>query len=165
MELRVTGNYKSPSLIGTGRLEGGTFSFRGYGQLFEDMSAEAVISREKIVFDHFQGRSGGGYLDGRGELPLRFGAADKMFFSVDFFDMRYPYPEDFRPTVQGHVELLGPVEDLLVTGEVEVQSARYTKTLEPEKAFLDFRRRLADVTARREKSEFRVRLDIDVIAD
>ncbi len=165
MELRVTGNYKSPSLIGTGRLEGGTFSFRGYGQLFEDMSAEAVISREKIVFDHFQGRSGGGYLDGRGELPLRFGAADKMFFSVDFFDMRYPYPDDFRPTVQGHVELLGPVEDLLVTGEVEVQSARYTKTLDPEKAFLDFRRRLADVTARREKPEFRVRLDIDVTAD
>ncbi len=165
MELRLTGKYDAPSLVGTGRLEGGIFSFRGYGQLFEDMSADAVISREKIVFEHFQGRSGGGYLDGRGELPLRFGATDKMFFSVDFFDMRYPYPEEFRPVVQGHVELLGPVEDLLVTGEVEVQSARYTKTLEPEKAFLDFRRRLADVTARREKSAFRVRLDIDVIAD
>ncbi len=165
MELRLTGNYRSPSLVGTGRLEGGIFSFRGYGQLFEDMSAEAVISREKIVFDHFQGRSGGGYLDGRGELPLQFGAQDKMYFSVDFFDMRYPYPEDFRPTVQGHVELFGPVDDLTVAGEVEVQSARYTKVIEPEKAFLDFRRRLADVTARREKSEFRVRLDIDVIAD
>ncbi len=164
-ELRVTGNYKSPLLVGTARLDGGIFSFRGYGQLFEDMTAEAVISREKIVFEHFEGRSGGGYLDGRGELPLRFGATDKMFFSVDFFDMRYPYPEDFRPTVQGHVELIGPVNDLLVTGEVEVQSARYTKTLDPEKAFLDFRRRLADVTARREKSEFRVRLDIDAIAD
>lgn len=165
MELRLTGNYKAPSLVGTGRLDGGIFSFRGYGQLFEDMTAEAVISREKIVFDHFEGRSGGGYLDGRGELPLRFGATDKMYFSVDFFDMRYPYPEEFRPTVQGHVELLGPVQDLLVTGEVEVQSARYTKTLEPERAFLDLRRRLADVTARREKSAFRVRLDIDVIAD
>ncbi len=165
LELRLTGNYRSPSLVGTGRLDGGIFSFRGYGQLFEDMSAEAVVSREKIVFDHFQGRSGGGYLDGRGELPLRFGATDKMYFSVDFFDMRYPYPDDFRPTVQGHVELFGPVEDLMVTGDVEVQSARYTKTLEPEKAFLDFRRRLADVTARREKSEFRVRLDVDVIAD
>jgi len=165
MELRVTGNYKSPSLVGTGRLDGGIFSFRGYGQLFEDMSAEAVISREKIVFEHFRGRSGGGHLDGRGELPLRFDAGQKMFFSVDFFDVRFPYPEDFRPTVQGHVELFGPVEDLMVTGEVEVQSARYTKNIDPENAFLDFRRRLADVTARREKSAFRVRLDIDVIAD
>ena len=165
MELRATGNYKSPSVVGRGRLEGGIFSFRGYGQLFEEMTAEAVISREKIVFEHFEGRSGGGYLDGRGELPLRFGPADKMYFSVDFFDMRYPYPDEFRPTVQGHVELLGPVDDLLVTGEAEVQSARYTKTLEPENALLDFRRRFADVTARREKSAFRVRLDIDVIAD
>jgi translocation and assembly module TamB len=88
-----------------------------------------------------------------------------MFFAVDFFDMRYPYPDEFRPTVQGHAELFGPVEDLLVTGEVEVQSARYTKTLEPENALLDFRRRFSDVTARREKPAFRVRLDIDVTAD
>ncbi|MGE5189311.1 MAG: translocation/assembly module TamB domain-containing protein, partial [Gemmatimonadota bacterium] len=165
IELRVTGHYKSPSVAGKGYLEGGIFSFRGYGQLFEEMTAEAVISREKIVFEHFEGRSGGGYLDGHGELPLRFGATDKLFFSVDFFDMRYPYPEEFRPTVQGHVELIGPADDLLVTGEAEVQSARYTKSLEPESALLDFRRRFADVTARREKSAFRVRLDIDVAAD
>ncbi len=165
MEVRLTGNYKSPSLVGTGRLDGGIFSFRGYGQLFEDMSAEAVISHEKIVFDHFQGRSGGGHLDGRGELPLRFGGGEKMYFSVDFFDMRFPYPEDFRPTIQGHAELFGPVDDLMVTGDVEVQSARYAKNIEFENALLDFRRRFAEVTARREKSEFRVRLDIDVIAD
>ena len=63
------------------------------------------------------------------------------------------------------MELLGPVDDLLVTGDVEVQSARYTRILRPEKALVDFGRRLSDVVARREKSEFRVRLDINVIAD
>jgi translocation and assembly module TamB len=63
------------------------------------------------------------------------------------------------------VELIGPVEDLLVTGDVEVQSARYTRILYPEKALVDFSRRLSDVVARREKSEFRVRLDINVAAD
>jgi autotransporter translocation and assembly factor TamB len=57
------------------------------------------------------------------------------------------------------------VEDLLVTGEVEVQSARYTRNMYPERAFVDFSRRLSDVAARREKTDFRVRLDIDVIAD
>ena len=86
-------------------------------------------------------------------------------FSVDFLDMRYPYPDDFRPVVQGHVELIGPVQDLLVTGDVEVQSARYSRVLYPEKALVDFSRRLSDVVARREKSEFRVRLDINVVAD
>jgi translocation and assembly module TamB len=57
------------------------------------------------------------------------------------------------------------VEDLLVTGEVEVQSARYTRNLYPERALVDFSRRLADVSARREKSDFRVRLDINAVAD
>jgi len=52
-----------------------------------------------------------------------------------------------------------------VTGDVEVQSARYTRVLYPEKALVDFSRRLSDVVARREKSEFRVRLDINVVAD
>jgi autotransporter translocation and assembly factor TamB len=165
VDVRVAGKWDNPTMVGTGRLDGGVFSFRGYSQLFEDMQADVVLSREKLVFDHFEGRSGGGYLDGRGELPLRFDAHQRLFFSVDFFDMRFPYPDDFRPVLQGHVELLGPHDDFLVTGEVEVQSARYTKTLRPERMLLDFRRRLEDVSARREGSDFRVRLDVDVIAD
>src|SRR4030067_1073758 len=104
------------SVIGTGHLENGSFSFQGYAQLFEEMNADAVISREKIIFEHFEGRSGGGYRDGRGELPLRFAEGQKMFFSVDFFDMRYPYPEDLSPMLQGHLELGGPLKHLLVSG-------------------------------------------------
>ena len=165
MKLRVTGRWDDPFVLGTGRLENGTFSFRKYAQLFEEMNADAVISREKIIFEHFEGRSGGGYIDGRGELPLRFSEGQKMFFSVDFFDMRYPYPGDLHPVVQGHVELLGPVDDILITGDVEVQSARYTKTVRPEQALLTFRKRLADVRARREASDFRIRLDIGAVAD
>jgi hypothetical protein len=165
LEARVTGNLDAPSIIGTGHLEGGTVSFIGYNQLFEGIRADAVISREKIVFEHFEGKSGGGYIDGWGEVPLKMDAGQRLYFSVDFLDMRYPYPEDFRPVVQGHVELIGSVEDLLVTGDVEVQSARYTRNLYPEKALVDFSRRLSDVVARRDASEFRVRLDINVVAD
>ncbi len=165
LEARVTGNREDPSIVGTGHLEGGTLSFIGYNQLFEGIRADAVISREKIVFEHFEAKSGGGFLDGWGEVPLTMDAGHRLYFSVDFLDMRYPYPEDFHPVVQGHVELIGPVEDLLVTGDVEVQSARYTRVLYPEKALVDFSRRLSDVVARREKSDFRVRLDINVVAD
>ena len=165
LEARVTGSRDAPSIVGTGHLEGGTLSFIGYNQLFEGIRADAVISREKIVFEHFEAKSGGGYIDGWGEVPLKMDAGQRLYFSVDFLDMRYPYPEDFRPVVQGHVELIGPVEDLLVTGDVEVQSARYTRVLYPEKALVDFSRKLSDVVARREKSEFRVRLDINVVAD
>jgi len=165
IELRVTGKWDDPSVIGTGYLENGTFSFRKYAQLFEKMSADAVISREKIIFENFEGRSGGGYIDGRGELPLRFDEGQKMFFSVDFFDMRYPYPAALHPVLQGHVELIGPVDDVLITGDVEIQSAIYTKTVQPEKALLDFRRRIADVKARGGESEFRMRLDLETVAD
>ncbi|MBF8259706.1 MAG: hypothetical protein HW377_2080, partial [Actinobacteria bacterium] len=165
LDMRLTGKWNDPSIVGNGRLEGGIISFRGYAQVFEEMRAEGVISREKIVFEHFEGRSGGGYLDGRGELPLRFDAHQRLFFTVDFFDMRFPYPEDFQPVLQGHAELVGPYDDFLVTGDVEVQSAKYTKSLRPEKVLVDFRKRLTDVTARKGKSDFRVRLDVSGIAD
>ncbi|MFA6149572.1 MAG: translocation/assembly module TamB domain-containing protein [bacterium] len=165
LEARVTGNTDAPSIVGTGHVENGTLSFLGYGQLIEGIRADAILSREKIVFEHFEARSGGGFVDGWGEVPLKMDAGQRLYFSVDFLDMRYPYPEEFRPVVQGHAELLGPVDDLLVTGEIEVQSARYTKTVRPEKALVDFGKRLADVSARREKSAFRVRLDINAIAD
>ena len=165
LDARITGNRDAPSIVGTGHLEGGTLSFIGYNQLFEGIRAEAVLSRQKIVFEHFEAKSGGGFIDGWGEVPLKMDAGQRLYFSVDFLDMRYPYPEDFRPVVQGRVELLGPVDDLLVTGDLEVQSASYTKPLRPEKALIDFRKRLFDVSARREKSAFRIRLDINAIAD
>jgi hypothetical protein len=165
LDARVTGNRDAPSIVGTGHLEGGILSFIGYNQLFEGIRADAVISREKIVFEHFEAKSGGGYIDGWGEVPLKMDAGQRLYFSVDFLDVRYPYPEDFRPIVQGHAELLGPVDDLLVTGDIEVQSARYTKAMRLEKGLVDFSKRLSDVSARREKSDFRVRLDISAIAD
>lgn len=165
LEARVTGNRDAPSIVGTGHLEGGIVSFIGYNQLFEGIRADAVMSSEKIVFEHFEAKSGGGHIDGWGEVPLKMDAGQRLYFSVDFLDVRYPYPEDFRPVVQGHAELLGPVHDLLVTGDIEVQSALYTKTLRPERALVDFSKRLSDVSARREKSAFRVRLDINAIAD
>jgi hypothetical protein len=165
LDVRITGNLDAPSIVGTGHLEGGTLSFIGYNQLFEGIRADAVLSREKIVFEHFETKSGGGFIDGWGEVPLKMDAGQRLYFSVDFLDVRYPYPDEFRPVVQGRVELLGPVNDLLVTGDLEVQSARYTKALRPEMALVDFRKRLFDVSARREKSAFRVRLDINAIAD
>ena len=165
LEARVTGNRDAPSIVGTGHLEGGIVSFIGYNQLFEGIRADAVMSSEKIVFEHFEAKSGGGHIDGWGEVPLKMDAGQRLYFSVDFLDVRYPYPEDFHPVVQGHAELLGPVHDLLVTGDIEVQSALYTKTLRPERALVDFSKRLSDVSARREKSAFRVRLDINAIAD
>jgi len=165
VNVRVTGKWDDPSVIGTGHLENATFSFEEYGQLFEKMNVDAVISRDKIIFEHIEGRSGGGYIDGSGELPLQFDKGQRMFFSVDFFDMRYPYPADLHPVIQGHVELIGPPVDVLVTGDVEIQSATYTKPVRPAEALLDFRRRVADVTARREDTGFRMRLDLEAIAD
>jgi hypothetical protein len=165
LDARITGNLDVPFIVGTGHLEGGTLSFIGYNQLFEGIRADAVLSRDKIVFERFEGRSGGGEIDGWGEVPLKMDAGQRLYFSVDFLNMQYPYPEEFRPVVQGHLELLGPANDLLVTGDIEVQSARYSKTMRPEKALIDFRKRLFDVSARREKSAFRVRLDISAIAD
>ncbi|MGE5248020.1 MAG: hypothetical protein ACM3L8_06705, partial [Verrucomicrobiota bacterium] len=104
MDLRITGTPDDPRLVGTGHLENGTFSFLDYAQQFDAMKADAVLSREKIVFEHFEGRSGGGYIDGWGEVPLKMDAGQRMYFSVDFMDMRYPYPEEIRPVVQGHAE-------------------------------------------------------------
>jgi translocation and assembly module TamB len=164
-DLRLSGKWADSIVVGTARLENGLIAFRGYAQLFEEVTADAVVSREKILFEQFAGRSGGGYLDGWGELPLSFSRGQRVYFSIDFFDVRYPYPDELRPVVQGHVEILGPPRDLLVTGDVEVQSALYNRTIRAEKALVDFYSRISEVRPRRQEDGFRVRLDIDGIAD
>ncbi|MDR0342302.1 MAG: hypothetical protein LBI49_04165, partial [Nocardiopsaceae bacterium] len=89
-EVRVTGNVSDPIIVGTGRAEEGILSFKGYAQQFEGLKGEAILSREKIVIERFEGRSGGGYIDGWGEIPLQVDAGQRLYFAVDFFDVRYP---------------------------------------------------------------------------
>jgi autotransporter translocation and assembly factor TamB len=164
-DLRVTGSWKSPDLVGSARLEGGALSFAGYAQYFDEIKAEATLTKERLVLERFSARSGGGYLDGHGEVPLSDSPAERMSLSVDFVDVRYPYPDIFQPVLDGHVEIFGPFVDFLVSGDVSVRSALYSRPLRLQKALFDLRRRLEEVSARREKGSTNVRLDLNCVAD
>ena len=42
VEIRIKGKWDNPSVIGTGHMENGTFSFHDYAQVFEKMNVDAV---------------------------------------------------------------------------------------------------------------------------
>jgi len=114
LDARVTGSRDAPSIVGTGHLEGGTPVVIGYNQIFEGSGRTRSSAAEKIVFSNIsRRRAGAATSTGGGEVPLKMDAGQRLYFSVDFLDMRYPYPEDFRPSSRGTLELIGPVEDLL----------------------------------------------------
>jgi len=123
------------------RSSGTTSSSRGSGRMRSSAAKRSSLNISRRRAGRLPRRMGRGPAqDGRGAAPLLLGGLPRH---------EVPYPEDFRPVVQGHVELIGPVDDILVAGDVEVQSARYTRVLYPAKALVDFSRKLSDVVARR----------------
>ena len=150
LEARLTGSRDAPSIVGTGHLENGMLSFIGYGQLFEGVRADAVLSREKVVFEHFEAKSGGGYVDGWGEVPLKMDAGQRLYFSVDFLDMRFPYP-DISSVVQGPASAAA----VDISGHRTCWCNRPATRIPCDaKNAVRFGRRLSAVSARREKSDF-----------
>jgi len=105
VEARITGT-GIPSIVGTGQLEAAPSRSSGTNR-FSKGTGDAVLSREKIVFDHFEARSGGA-TSTVGEVPLKMDAGQRLYFSADFLDMRYPYPRNSSPSSRGISNSSGP---------------------------------------------------------
>jgi len=132
LEARVTGRLDAASIVGTGHLEGGTLSFIGYNQLFEG-SARTRSSAAKRSLSNISRGEAEAATSTDGERFRSDGPRGSAFTS--------PWTSSTCDILTRRIFIRCPgargvdrtVEDLLVAGDVEVQSARYTRVLYPRK--------------------------------
>ncbi len=159
-EVKVAGVYPDLEIWGQGKGEDVTIKFVGFKHSLTNLSVGISFFKDRIVFDDIDGYMGGGPIDGSGEVNIPQGSPVKLFFNVEFNNVSFGYPEELPSQLEGTLELAGPVEDLLLRGEIVAISATYTKPISLEELVVKSEKGVTALRIQGEK-KFAIKLDID----
>ncbi len=140
IEGTVGGTLTSPAVHAGLRTRGARLKLRDVDMLFEDVDATAAFNDDQIVIDRLHGRIGGGTISGGGLLTMDglVPTSVSLFATLDEAEARVP--SWLLARVSGRVELVGPIDDAILRGDLEVVRAVYDAQHSWESLILRLRR-------------------------
>lgn len=166
LEAAVVGPWTEPEVLGTGTIRNGSFRVEGFPHALTDVEGTVDFDQRTLRIAEVIGRMGGGDAVVSGSISVEdaeFAATD---LRVQLSDSSLRYPSDLSATVDADLQLLGDRSGRLLTGEVRLDEAVWSREYEL------FASILADVNsvARPEETEpsgflDELRMDIQVVTD
>ena len=166
LEAAVVGPWTEPEVLGTGTIRGGSFRVEGFPHALSDVEGTVDFDQRTLRIAEVIGRMGGGDAVVSGSISVEdaeFAATD---LRVQLTGSSFRYPSDLSATVDADLRLLGDQSGRLLTGEVILDQAVWSREYE------FFASILADVNsvARSEETESsgfldELRMDVEVETD
>ena len=163
LEAAVVGPWTEPEVLGTGAIRDGSFRVEGFPHALSEVEGSVAFDHRTLRIAEVIGRMGGGDAIVSGSISIEdaeFAATD---LRVQLTDSRFQYPTDLTATVNADLRILGDQSGRLLSGEVQLDEAVWSREYEL------FASILADVNsvARSEETEASgflddLRLDIRV---
>jgi outer membrane protein insertion porin family len=134
----LTGTISKPALTGTAELENAQFRFPGFPQLIDHINGTLIFQSDRVKIDSLRADVGGGSIVAGGYIATDGLKPKQARITVQGTDVAIRYFEGV--TVAGDFDLVisGGVDRAMVTGDVEVTRALYSKDF-------DFRTSLLNV--------------------
>ncbi|HET7753469.1 MAG TPA: translocation/assembly module TamB domain-containing protein [Anaeromyxobacteraceae bacterium] len=161
---RVGGTLRDPTLVGSGRVDGGAFQFRDVPIAFSSIAGDLGFSQNRVVFDRLTAAVNGGRAEISGDLELQQLVPSRVRIAGDIADVALRIPEFLPSTVSGEVRVAGTWTDMLLSGRLHVLRARYTERVDLEKNMIDFRRRVTTARPYDATGEW-LRFDVALLVD
>jgi len=158
----VTGTGERPVLVGSADVSRGAFRVRALPIQVQRLNGKLAFSQNQVVVEQatLQVNQGRGRV--RGTVSLRDWAPDRFDLSFQGERMGWRMPADWPAVVSGRLHLGGAwPNELLLTGELEVDRLRYARDLDLERMVLDLRQRVRQPP--RPDDVERMRLDVDLV--
>jgi outer membrane protein insertion porin family len=130
IDATLGGTLEQPDLSGRVTVRGGRLRVIGYPQTLESIDSEAIFERQTLTLSSFHALQGGGEVSATGKiefkgvLPVSFQAAFTGANVVAAF------PEGFKGTYEGRLEIEGTPKRAMITGRIEVVRGLYTKNFD-----------------------------------
>lgn len=166
LEAAVVGPWTEPEVLGTGTIRNGSFRVEGFPHALSDVEGTVDFDQRTLRIAEVIGRMGGGDAVVSGSISIEdeeFAATD---LRVQLSDSSLRYPNDLSATVDADLRLLGDQSGRLLTGEVTLDEAVWSREYEL------FASILADINsvARAEETESsgfldELRMDVQVETD
>jgi autotransporter translocation and assembly factor TamB len=124
---RVQGTFDAPRLSGDASLRNAALKLPGTGEILDAIEANVKLSGRTITLARANARLGGGEVTagGRFLLPMQGESDVDLRANLTRVSVR-PEPE-LHAVASGSLSLLGPFDDLLLHGRLEIESLRYSK--------------------------------------
>ena len=127
LNIRASGSTRDPLVIGRASLKDAELDYAKVPVRFSELQGDIVFSRDLVRFENIQGHAGSGTVRLSGVLEHRNAVLQSLNVSISARNARLPYPKDFRSVVNADLYLNGTGDVRMLTGEVDVIRAEYTR--------------------------------------
>jgi translocation and assembly module TamB len=132
VSLRVTGSFDSPRTSGTASVNGASVAVLLGDQriTMSNMQGQVLFNANQAQIDSLKGTIGGGTVNVTGGALINNFELSQFALNIRSQNITLNYPQDFRSTVDTDMEVRGTMDRQLITGDVNVRLAEYTKDLD-----------------------------------
>lgn len=134
---RIGGTAEAPAVSGTALLSNGRLRHFGFPHALEALNGILTFDASGVRLDGLGGRVGGGTVRFGGRLGQSGYTLSEYDVTAVGTDMRLRYPEGMRSTVDAELALRGPVAAPVVTGEVVVKNAMWSRPFDTAAGLFD----------------------------
>lgn len=146
----VAGTLAQPSIQALLRVQDGDIEIRGTDLRFSDVRASGSFSPGQVLIEHFNARLGGGMVAGNGFLTMEGWVPTQVALYATLDEAQARVPTWLDVTVKGPIELSGPLNSVLLKGDLEIVRALYDERVDWEALVLRLRRSMPRNEAVRE---------------
>ena len=130
LEIAVAGSTTEPEVFGEGTIRDGSFRLAGFPHGLSEVNGSVSFDQRSLRIDELNGRLASGDVVASGEVLIdgvELGASD---LRVRVADARFRYPADFSATVNADLRLVGDQGGRLLSGEVRLDDALWSREYE-----------------------------------
>lgn len=130
LEAAVVGPWTEPEVLGSGTIRNGSFRVEGFPHALTDVEGSVDFDRRTLRIAEVIGRVGGGDAVVSGSISIEdeeFAATD---IRVQLSDSSLRYPSDLSATVDADLRLLGDQSGRVLTGDVRLDEAVWSREYE-----------------------------------
>ncbi|MEE8409438.1 MAG: translocation/assembly module TamB domain-containing protein, partial [Myxococcota bacterium] len=126
LDTRVGGTLKSPELFGEASIRDASLRVASGAGVVDTISAKVEFAGRSVHLNSGVATVGGGNVRFAGQMLLPADDKPQLDVSVDLESITIrPYP-DLHTRLSGNLNIAGPLGDLLVKGQIDLESLRYS---------------------------------------
>lgn len=133
VKLAVGGDWEVPTFDGEAQIEDGMLRPRHGTSTIENIQARAVFLRRSVSVEGGTARIGAGSLRFGGQASLPDNDVPQVDLQVTLASVSTRPFADTELVASGNLNLVGPIDDLLLRGAVQLDSLRYTANVDLER--------------------------------
>ncbi len=140
LALTIEDELTNPTMTGELRIENGEVKVKDLPQNVTALNGKIRLGGRQIVIDLLTGEVGGGRLHASGWVNFMGRAIQDFTSTVTFENVTVRFPEGLTSTLIGELSYDGDAAGQTLSGEVEIERARYDKRVEWKSMLMDMAR-------------------------